>query len=168
MVEQAQRKSGGGRLRQKLFFVMVILLGAAFLPISTVFAVGMLPTFAAFLSDPSRDKTRSFTIGLLNFVTCFPFAMDVALGDMTMTGAIDVVTQAMNVIVMFTGAAAGYFLDWTMAGISNVIMTSRARQRLDAIEKRQADLVRRWGQEVSGTIPVDIDGFPFKSSEDDL
>lgn len=157
----APTRSGGGSFRQKLFMVIVIMLGAAFLPVSTVLGVGLLPTFAAFMTDPTRQKTRSFTIGLLNFVTCFPFAMEVALENPTMDGAVMTITDPLNIVIMFAGAAAGYFIDWTLGGISNVIMTGRARQRLDAIERRQKELVRRFGQEVTGQIPVDPDGFPL-------
>lgn len=167
MVGTPQETVRKGGIGEKLFLVFFILLAAAFLPVSTVLGVGMLPTVVAFMADASRDKTRTFTIGLLNFVACFPFALDIALGSRSMDGAVITLTEPLNIVIMFSGAAAGYFLDWTLAGISNVIMTGRARQRLEGIEKRQTELIRRFGMEVTGTIPVDPDGFPLESEGKD-
>lgn len=163
MVEKVRRK---GRMAEKMFLFLVVVLAAAFLPVSTVLAVGMLPTFVAFFTDPTREKTRAFTIGLLNFIPCFHFCMQVALDTPTMDGALAVLTDPINIVIMFAGGAAGYFFDWTFAGISNVIMTGRARQRLEGIDKRQEELVRRWGKEVTGTIPLDPDGFPLQEEEE--
>lgn len=152
--------------KARLFLVMVTLAGAAFLPVTVVLIVGMLPTVAAFLVDTTRDKTRTLTIGLMNFVGCFPFLMDISFQPQTLQSSYQVLAEPLNIILMYSGAVAGYCLDWTMAGMSNVIMTARAKQRLDAIDKRQAELKRRWGREVTGDVALDNDGFPLIQIEE--
>mgnify|MGYP000914639970 CR=1 FL=1 len=163
--EQKKINPGIG-FRARLFLVVVTLAGAAFLPVTVVFIVGMLPTVAALLVDTSRDKTRPLTIGLMNFVGCFPFLMDVAFQPQTLQSSYQVLSEPINIILMYAGAVAGYCLDWTMAGMSNVIMTARAKQRLEAIDRRQAELKRRWGEEVTGDIPLDGNGFPLIQIEE--
>ncbi len=158
-----KKKRGGMKFRQRFLLMIIVLVAAAFLPVTLVIIVGMIPSVVAFMADPTRQKTRAFTVALLNFVTCFPFLLDIALAQPgpTMDMAVYIITDPLKIVIMFAGAAGGYFLDWTMAGISNVIMTGRARSRLDAIDKRQEELVRRWGSEVTGKVPVDADGFPL-------
>lgn len=151
--------------RAKMLLACMMLVGAVFLPVAVVFMVGMLPSFVAFFVDTTRERTRAFTVGLLNFVTCFPFILDVAMKTQTLESAYDVLMDPVNIIVMFSGAVAGYFLDWTMAGISNVIMTTKAKARLETIDKRHAELKRRFGVEVTGEIPVDVDGFPLHKDD---
>jgi hypothetical protein len=162
---KSAKKPGGG-LGIKLLAAMVIAFAAAFLPVTVTLVVGMLPSIAAFLADHSREKTRAVTVSLMNFVACFPFLLDVALAPQIMDSAYAVILNPLSIVIMYLGAVMGYFLDWTMAGISNVIMTTRAKQRLDMIARRQKELVRRWGPEVTGEIPVDQDGFPLHQIQD--
>lgn len=167
MVDQiAPIKKKRKSLSGKVFFMLLTLMGAAFLPVTIVFIVGMLPTIAAILVDTTREKTRSLTIGLMNFIGCFPFLMDVALQVQTLDSAYRILIEPMNITLMFSGAIAGYFLDWSMTGFSNVIMSARAKQRLELISKRQIELKRRWGPEVTGEIPLDNDGYPIHKIED--
>jgi hypothetical protein len=153
------------KFKHQLFMVALILLGAAFMPITAIVVVGMLPSFTAFLVDTSRDKTRALTVTLMNFVSVFPFLLMIGFDHYSMQAAVEILTTAINPVIMYAGAAAGYFLDWTCAGVSNIVMTGRARTRIGAIKKRQEELVRRWGIEVTGEVPLDPDGFPLDDDE---
>jgi hypothetical protein len=154
------------RFSQQLMLVVLILMGAAFLPVATTLMIGMLPAIVCMMVDTTHQKTRSVTVGLLNFVACFPFLMIVAIDNPTMAGTVAVLSEPLNIIIMYAGAAAGYSLDWTCAGLSNIVMTTRARQRLEAIKRYQDDMIRRWGQEVTGDIPLDPSGFPLNPEEE--
>jgi len=165
MVKSARTKKGMS-IGQRLLVVASMLLGVAFLPVAIVLGVGMLPSMVCMLTDTTRDRTRTLTVALLNFVACYPFLIEVALEKRNMDGAYATISDPAIISIMFAGAAVGYFLDWTCAGISNVIMTGRARQRQEVIKKSQDELVRRWGREVTGTIPLDPDGFPLESNSE--
>ena len=162
---RARRRGMGWRARLMLAVLMMV--GAAFLPVTVVLLVGMLPAFVAFMVDPTRSKTLALTIMLMNFITCFPYLMDAAGGGLNLHVAYTILTEPLNIVIMFSGAAAGYFLDWALAGMSNVIMVSRAKMRLEDIEKRQEELVRRFGPEVTGEMELDADGFPLVLSPED-
>lgn len=159
-------ESGAARLAANLLLSVMILLAVIFLPVAIVLVIGMLPSIVAFMADATRDRTRCLTVSLINFITCFPFALQVAVGPQTIDMALPIITEPVNIIIMYAGAVGGYFLDWTMAGISNVIMTARARARLADIEKQQKELERRFGPEVTGRIAVDHDGFPLDKITD--
>lgn len=155
-----------GRFANRLAMLVAVILGAVFLPVTVVLLAGMLPSIVALFVDNTREKTRALTVTLLNFVACFPFVMDVAFRPQNMQTAYEVLADPTNIVIMYAGAVVGYFFDWTMAGISNVVMTTRAHTRLESIDKRQAELKRRFGVEVTGEIPLDVDGFPLHQSED--
>lgn len=147
--------------RSRLLMVFILIIGAVFLPVTVVLILGMLPSVIAFMIDMTRSKSLALTVMLMNFITCFPFLMEVASGPLDLSVAYRILMEPVDIVIMFSGAAAGYFLDWSMAGISNVIMVSRAHNRLDQIDKRQKELIRRWGKEVTGEIELDPDGFPI-------
>ena len=165
MVKKQKARKGGLGVGGSLMLGVLILLGAAFLPTTTGLLACMLPTMVAFLVDPHRDKTLALTVGMLNFSSCFPFLLNLFTLGHTMDAAFSLVMNPVNIIIMYAGAAAGYFIDWTLAGISNVVMTARAHQRQEAIKKRQQELVSRWGLEVTGDLELDADGFPLTKSE---
>ena len=77
----------------------------------------------------------------------------------------------MAIVVMYSAAAIGYLIDWAMTGLVSGILYDRGQKRTVTIQKKQEELVERWGKEVTGTIPLDEYGFPLEepveSSGDD-
>jgi hypothetical protein len=157
------KKAGKPKLgfAARMLLIVIIFAGVVYQAAAVVMIVGMLPSIVAFLTDATRDKTRAFTIALLNFVTCFYFVLIVTADSPRMDVAIQIVSTPLYIVVMYMGAATGYFLDWATTGISNIFMTGKARSRQQAIKKRQEELVKRFGPEVTGKVPLDQDGYPL-------
>ena len=71
-------------------------------------------------------------------------------------------TDPITIIVMFASALGGYMLNWCCVSFVSALMYEKGKIRLKAIHKRQEELVERWGEEVTGNIPLDPDGFPIR------
>ncbi len=76
-----------------------------------------------------------------------------------MDSSLEIATQPMAVIVMYAASGVGYVIDWAMSGVVSTILYQRGLSRRKAIERRQEELIDRWGREVTGDFPLDEYGF---------
>ncbi|MCK6417367.1 MAG: hypothetical protein L6Q57_00285 [Alphaproteobacteria bacterium] len=139
---------------------------AVFLPTTVLLAIGCLPTVVAAFVDSSRRKTQAITVGAMNIAGCAPFVFELWQNGNGMTKAISIVTDPMIIVVMYTAAAIGYLIDWSMTGIVANVLYQRGLARQKAIIARQEALVEIWGKEVTGEIPLDQWGFALDSQRD--
>ena len=47
------------------------------------------------------------------------------------------------------------------------VMTQRSKIRLSDMDKRRKNLIERWGEEVTGDMPLDEYGFPLEQKQPD-
>lgn len=151
-----QKKSGWGL---QVIMIFGLLAAVLFMPTTILLVVGMLPTVVAALID-RKGGARAITVGALNLCGCIPFLMDLWTKGHTSALSVSLITDPLTIIVMYAAAGIGYMIDWALSGIVATILVQRSTSRLEAVRKRQADLVARWGKEVTGELPLDAEGFP--------
>lgn len=155
-----QKKSGWGF---QLMLIFGLLAAVLFIPTTILLVIGMLPTVVAALID-RKGGARAITVGALNLCGCIPFLMDLWTKGHTTGLALSLITDPLTIIVMYAAAGIGYMIDWALSGIVATILIQRSTSRLEAIRKRQGELVERWGKEVTGELPLDAEGFPMENS----
>jgi biotin transporter BioY len=160
---KASKKNKGGQ--KKLMLTFMALTSIALLPTTVIFFIGMMPTIALRLSDRSKQKARVMTVGFMNFASCFPFWFKLMQQGHKFDNAVAIISDPMNISIMYGGALAGYLIEWTISGFVASMMVQKGRKRMENIKKVQESMIQRWGREVSGEIPVDIHGFPVESKE---
>lgn len=136
-----------------------------FLPTTIFLFFAMMPTLVAGLVDRSGKGTRALTVGAMNLAGCTPFLLELWTGGHTAENAMILISNPRTVIVIYCAAGIGYLIDWAMSGIVATVMIQRSASRLKEIKKRQAELVERWGREVTGLLPLDAYGFPFEKDD---
>ena len=139
--------------------VFSALLAVIFMQTTLLFAVSMLPTAVASLIDKTGRNTLAITVGAMNLAGCSPFMFNLWLKGHTLDYSVSIVSDPKSIAVIYASAGMGYLLNWAVAGVVEAIMTKQAQSRLKAIEKRKKQLVAKWGEEVTGDIPVDKYGF---------
>lgn len=162
--KKAKRKVGGGA-KVSVFMIGLVVLAAVFMPSAVLLGIGMMPTIAAMFADPRRARTRVVTVGALNLAGCVPFLLKLWSEGHEFDAAVDIATDPQAVIVMYAAAGAGYMIDWSMSSVVAAILYQRGLIRQESIKKRQAELVSRWGAEVTGQIPLDHQGFAVEPPE---
>jgi hypothetical protein len=115
--------------------------------------VGLLPSVAAYFTDKSKKKTRAVTVSMMNFAGCMPFLMEMWTTDHSLDKAFAMLFNTIPIIVMYSAAAVGYLIDWAMTYIVANVLYQRGQARIKGIEKRQAELVERWGKDVKVGVP---------------
>jgi hypothetical protein len=164
-VAKAKRRSDGKwsrRLLSAISFIAMIV----FLPTSIFLFFSMMPTLVAGLVDRSGKGTRALTVGAMNLAGSTPFLFELWTGGHTAQNALALISNPRTIVVIYCAAGIGYLIDWAMSGIVATVMIQRSASRLKEIKKKQAELVERWGEEVTGLLPLDAYGFPFEKPEE--
>lgn len=150
-----------------LFLALSTLMGVIFLPTTTILAIGMLPTLAAFLIDKTRGHVRTLTIGAMNLAGCIPFILEIWKQGHEMSVAFEYLLQPKSIVIIYVAAGIGYLIDWAMTGIVIGLMSEKGQMRLKQIAREHEMLVKRWGREVTGKIPLDAYGFAVSPSSEE-
>lgn len=146
----------------RIMIVAALLLSVVFLPTTLLLCIGMMPTLVAALVDRSRRKTKAITVGSINLAGCTPFMLEMWMQGQTFEKAVEIIVNPTAIIVMYMAAAVGYLIDWAMSGIVASVLYQKGLSRRGEIQKRQRELIERWGEEVTGNIPLDEHGFPLQ------
>lgn len=147
----------------QILLIFILLAALAAMPTTVMLFFGMMPTAVALFVDRTESKTRALTVGAMNAAGCSPFVLRLWSTGHSLENAFMIITDPRSIIVMYCAAGVGYLLDWTISGLVGTLMVSKATRRREMIEKRQQEMVERWGREVTGEIPVDASGFPLES-----
>jgi len=152
-------KSKGLSVKEKILLAIFALTAIVFNKVAILLAIGMMPTIIVQFIDRSPERTKILTIGFMNFAGCFPFCMDILLkqGDLP-----TILMNPVNIIIMFGSAALGRLIEWGVVGFVAGLMVQKGRARLIDIKKTQEALVKKWGPEVTGEMPLDEYGFPLE------
>ena len=151
--KKKKKKKGKKQGKVQLFLIVSILLSAVFLPTAVMIFIGMVPSFVAYFTDRTKKKTRAVTIIMMNFAGCMPFLMEMWTTDHSLDKAFAMIFNMIPIIVMYSAAAVGYLIDWAMTHIVASVMYQRGVSRVKNIEKRQQELVERWGDDVKAAVP---------------
>jgi hypothetical protein len=151
--------------KKQLLTLSVIVTAVVFLPMTILLVIGMLPTIVASIADRTPERLKAITVGSLNFAATFPYCIDMVTKGYSTEAAVSLITDPRAIIVMYTGALAGYIIELGLASTVAGVMVKQARVRLKKIRTEQERLVERWGREVTGDIPVDKSGFPVETPE---
>lgn len=160
-----RRKRRGG-ISGQILGLFAFITAVVFMPTTIMLFLGMLPTLVAGLVDRTRKGTKAITVGAMNLAGCTPFLFDLWAQGHTAENALAIISNPRTVVVIYCAAGIGYLIDWAMSGIVATIMIQRSGFRLKEIKKRQAELVERWGQEVTGNMPLDAYGFPIENKDE--
>ena len=158
-----KRRKRGGQSQALLAFG--VLMAVIFLPSTLLLAVGMLPTLVVMLTDRSRTKIKAVTVGALNLSGCTPFLLALWANGHTLTESIEIISDSTTIVIIYTLAVFGYLVDWVVTSTVAGVLYQKGQIRQKEIKARQAELVKRWGEEVTGALQLDEEGFPMKQGQ---
>jgi|TARA_R110000868_G_scaffold358056_1_gene619587 hypothetical protein len=162
MVKKNKKKNKLG-LKGQILLSMVIITATIFMASAVFLLIAMIPTFVALIADNSKERLKSYTIGFLNFAGAFPFLLDLITTNHTIDYALIIASDPLTISIIYAAAAVGYLINWAIVGITANIMVQKGQKRLNHIDDRIAALKERWGEEVTGEIRLDAEGFPIEA-----
>lgn len=161
-VKSKNKKQKGKKGGLQIFFVVGLLMAGVLIASTVLLLVGMLPTIVALFVDRTRQKNKAITVGSVNLAGCTPFLIQLWSEGHTLDKAISIISEPMAIVVMFSAAAVGYIVDWAITGLVSNLLYERGKKRVEKIKKKQAELVERWGKEVTGELVLDEYGFAIE------
>jgi hypothetical protein len=144
-----------------LLLVVFAIAGVWFMSSALIVVIGLMPMFVAFFVDRSKKKTKAVTVGAMNMAGITPFLLELWVSENSMEKALSIILDPMAIIVIYSAAGIGYIIDWAVTLAVANFMYQRGIARKKAIEERQVELIERWGEEVSGKVQLDHEGFPM-------
>jgi hypothetical protein len=132
----------------KMLIVMMIVLAGIFLPTTIVMAVCLLPSFVAAMIDRQPQKTAWLTVGAMNLAGAMPAWLMLWEKGHKIMDAVQVITAPVPLIIAYGGAAAGWMVYHNVTPFVASIVVGKNERRLKDIEKRQKELIRKWGEDV--------------------
>jgi len=133
----------------KFAILCLIVIAALFYP-TTVLVMGcMVPTYVAALTDRNPQKTAWITVGAMNLAGTVPAVVMLWQSGQRLDHALAELLQTMTLIVAYGAAGIGWILYYNITPFVSSMMLLRNEKRLKDIEKRQKDLIRKWGEGVS-------------------
>ena len=144
----AKRKGGKGS-SLILWAFMLVMVMIAFPGMIMLLFIGMLPTVVAYIIDRTQKKYATFCVGAMNLSGVFPFLRDLWTGNNNIHGAIEIMTNAFDLIVMYAAASFGWLLYIAVPPVVNALLAVAAQHRIAQLRSRQRELIREWGQEIT-------------------
>jgi uncharacterized membrane protein len=137
----------------RLAIFCLIVVGAIFFPMTVLFCGCMLPSFVAAIVDRHAQKTAGVTIGALNLAGTVPAWLELIRKGGGIDQAIALLLQPRILLMAYAAAMLGWALYFYIPPLVAGMMVRKAEKRLKDIEKRQAELVRKFSAAVTGAEP---------------
>ena len=149
MAETEKKKKKSMPFQVKFAIFCVLVAAVIFLPSTLVFLSCMVPTIVASIIDRNPQRTLWITIGALNLAGTVPAVFGLWEKGHHLDNAISTVTDPTNLLIAYGAAGVGWLVYQNITPFVAAIMVRKNEIRLKEIEKRQKELVRKWGEDVA-------------------
>lgn len=130
--------------------VIATFLAAVSLPLCLTLTVGMLPTAIAFLFDRHPRRYAACAVGAGNAAGLVWPVAGLLHADLSLGGALHMLSQPRNWLLIYGGAAIGWGLSEAVPMAARLFLEFRASEAERKLKKRAAQLAEEWGGEVRG------------------
>jgi len=147
----AKTQGRGGSGRTMLTVGLMIPVIIVLLPSCVVLLINMAPTAVAWMVDRARQRYLAITVGLLNFSGSLPAEFELWRHGQSYAAAFDIATNPYYWLIAYGAAATGWMVYLPLLVVLRGHYGMTTVRRLQALKKRQGQLVEAWGEEVAAT-----------------
>ncbi len=144
------KAKGGSRGGGTMFIVIGTVMAVTALPMCVLFAAGMVPTVVAAIVDRHRSRYLARSVAAMNLAGMVQPTIALLHIGMSIPGVQHILTDSRMWLMMYGAAAVGWLLNLGMPSMARVIVDIRADQLQRQLQTRAKELVREWGEEVTG------------------
>ncbi|MDP2206044.1 MAG: hypothetical protein Q8K65_07025 [Alphaproteobacteria bacterium] len=138
-------------VRVAIFCLMVTAM--LFYPTTVLFCGCMLPAFVAALIDNKPDRTAGLTVGAMNLAGTVPALLDLWEMGGRIDHALALLLQPQTLLFAYAAAACGWVIYFQVPGVVSGVLVKRGQKRLVDIDRRQQDMIRKWGPQIAAEAP---------------
>lgn len=133
----------------RVSFFMLMVTALVFLPSTIVLSVCLIPALVAAVIDNHAQKTAWLTVGAMNLAGTVPAWISLLDMGHTLAAAFQLIAQPGTVLVAYGGAAVGWIIYYNVTPFVASIILSKNERRLKDIDRRQQELIKKWGSGVN-------------------
>jgi hypothetical protein len=162
------RRRGTATWMKILALVILFPFAAVLLPTTLVFFVMMAPTWVAYVTDRSKDKSLAVTVGMLNFAGTLPAIIDLWTRGQSHQTAMLLIGDVFVWVAAYGAAFAGWGIFATMPTLIGSFYRMTTESRIKGLVKQQKALIAEWGRAVAeGIAPTLVDDDDGQTEADD-
>jgi hypothetical protein len=141
----------GKRKSFSVMFAVFCLLVAAVLVFQTtlLLCACLIPAFVAAVVDPHPQKTAWATVGCMNFAGTVPSWFHLWQNGNTLAQSLDLLLNVNTYLMAYGAALVGWVLYYNITPFVAGMMVMKSEKRLKDIDKKQKELIRKWGTGVA-------------------
>lgn len=144
---RAPGRGAGRAVRTALLLLPIV---AVLLPTCVVLLIGMMPTAVAAMVDRTRERFLAMTVGQLNFCGALPGVVDLWRAGQAYGKALEIVEDPYFWLMSYAAAGVGWLVYLTLPMVLTSYYGLATSRRVEALRRRQDNLVAVWGEEVAG------------------
>ncbi len=135
---------------KKIVFLMLAMITVTlFIPgLALIIFIGMLPTFGALISDPTKNNSQTFCVGICNMTGLGPLISDLYKHNLSLNYAYNIIHNDTNLLMILCAAAFGWGLFFIVPAITIAYYRNRDRTTLIQMVKRYDQLKKTWGDNI--------------------
>ena len=118
-------------------------------PTMMVAVFGLLPAIVAWTVDRSTEKAAAYSVSCLNLAGVFPYLLPVWFAGDGIGAAMEVLTDALALAVMYGTAACGWILFLSLPHAVGAVQKVVAERRVTELRADQKRLIEQWGEKVA-------------------
>lgn len=166
MAKKESKKAKTNKINLSIRFIIIafllVIISFLFWESASLLLIGMLPTAVAWMIDRSKQKSKTLTVGAMNFAGCFPYLMGVWTAFDPAVVSARYLGDPLTIIMIYGAAFVGYVINYVSVAAFSSYAAQRAKDKISKIDKEKKALEKRWGKKVNGQTPLDSKGFPTR------
>ncbi|MBT5350818.1 MAG: hypothetical protein HN644_09760 [Rhodospirillales bacterium] len=132
-----------------LFSIVAVSIVIFAAPTVITIVFGMLPTFAAFITDREKGHYATYCVASFNFCGLFPYMLDLWINEHTILAAVNNLTDVFALIVIFGAAGCGWVIYSVVPSVISSFLLVIAQRRVATLRNDQRKLIDEWGDSVA-------------------
>ncbi|MGF1628529.1 MAG: hypothetical protein ACFCUT_03590 [Kiloniellaceae bacterium] len=151
------KRSRGPKLWVKVLALVILFpFAAVLLPTTLVFFLMMAPTWVAYMTDRSRDKSLVITVGMLNFAGTLPAIIELWTRGQSHQMAMILIGDVFVWMIAYGAACGGWLIFGFMPNLVGSYYRMTTDSRMKGLVKQQKALIAQWGRAVAeGIAPAE-------------
>ncbi|GIL39048.1 hypothetical protein [Roseiterribacter gracilis] len=140
---------GRRTIENSIMTLMLVGLGAVFLPTTITAAFAMIPSILSYFFDRDPKRSQTLCIAALNAAGSTPVLLELWGRWNSVAGAISLIAQVRPWMWAWGGAALGYALCLLIPPVAAQMVRGGLQNKLNDLEKHAKDMRQAWGEDVA-------------------
>ncbi|MDB5368330.1 MAG: hypothetical protein JWM77_4257 [Rhodospirillales bacterium] len=140
---------GRRTIENSIMTLMLVGLGAIFLPTTIIAAFAMIPSLISYFFDKDPKRSLTLCIAALNAAGSTPVLLELWGRWNSVAGAVNLIAQVRPWMWAWGGAAVGVLLCMVIPPMAASLVRGGLQNKLSDLEKHASDMRNAWGEDVA-------------------